>query len=258
MAVARLRFYAELNDYLPVQLRQHEIAAPFTTPCPVRHLIETWGVPHTEIELILIDGTSVDFEAHVQDGDRISIYPVFESVDVTQLVRLRPRPLREPRFLADAQLGRLARYLRLLGFDTRYENAIDDRELVRHARDEHRIILSRDLGLMMRREVTHGCHIRTDDPIAQLVQVIRRCDLTHMTAPFTRCMECNGGIDSIDKAQVAAELPARTSAAFDAFWRCRDCRRIYWKGSHYQRLEQFVSAVLQQAGVEEESGRGPC
>lgn len=251
MADVTLRFYEELNDYLPPPLRKHDINLSFTAPCPVRHLIETQGVPHTEVEIILLNGESVDLEAPVHDGDRISIYPMFEALDVSSVLKLRPNPLREPRFLADAQLGRLARHLRLLGFDTRYEHAIDDADLVRQAGTEGRIILSRDRALLMRRGVTHGCHIRQDDPIAQLIQVIRRCDLSSVCHPFTRCIECNGEIEAVRKKDVELLLEPDTAACFDDFWRCRNCGRVYWKGSHYERMQERVTSVLKLA---QESG----
>lgn len=247
MAKATLRFYAELNDYLPARLRQRDVEACFEPPCPVRHLIETRGIPHTEVEIALVNGTSVDLEHTVDEGDLVSIYPMFETFDVSPLLRLRPRPMRNPRFFVDAQLGRLARYLRLLGFDTLYENGIVDSDLVRRAGSERRIILSRDRDLLMRKAVTHGCHIRQDDPMLQLAHVVRRCDLAKASRPFTRCMECNDPIKPVSKLEVASLLEPETAASFDQFWRCPGCERIYWKGSHYERLQRLVSTVLAQA-----------
>lgn len=246
-AQATLRFYEELNDYLPTKMRKRDIAVHFKPPCPIRHLIETQGVPHTEVEIILLNGISVDLEAPAHDGDRVSIYPMFEALDVTPLLRLRPGPLREPRFFADAQLGRLTRYLRLLGFDTVYENGIDDADLVQKATAGRRIILSRDRALLMRRDVSHGLHIRNDNPMEQLAQVVRRCDLSRASRPFTRCMECNGTIEAISKQDVAATLEHGTLARFENFWRCGGCGHIYWKGSHYERLQHLVTTVLDDA-----------
>ena len=246
-AMATLRFYAELNDYLSPKLRRQDICVHLAEPCPVRHLIEKHGVPHTEVEVILINGVSVDLEAPVHGGDLVSVYPMFEALDVSPLLRLRPEPLREPRFFADAQLGRLARYLRLLGFDTRYENSVDDAELVRLAGAERRIILSRDRALLMRRDVTHGCHIRQDDTMEQLARVILRCDLARACHPFTRCIECNGRLEPVSKEEVADRLEPETAACFDEFWRCERCSRVYWKGSHYERLQRLVTAMLDDA-----------
>jgi hypothetical protein len=247
MATAIIRFYEELNDYLPRAQRRHDIAVRFNPPCPVRHLIETQGVPHTEVEIILINGISVDLEAPTRDGDRISVYPMFEALDISPLLRLRRLPLREPRFFADAQLGRLARHLRLLGFDTRYQNSIDDAELVRQALAEHRIILSRDRALLMRRDVSHGLHLRLDEPQEQLIHVIRRCDLARSCHPFSRCIECNHQIEAVAKQEVKQRLEPETIASFDEFWRCTGCGRVYWKGSHYERLRQRVASAIRRA-----------
>ena len=197
----------------------------------------------TPTDLAQIEGP--ELEAPVADGDQISVYPVFESLDVSPLLRLRPYPLRRSRFFADAQLGRLARYLRLLGFDTRYVNGIDDALLVARAAAEQRIILTRDRQLLMRREVTHGCHIREDQPLRQLRYVIRRCDLVAAARPFTLCMECNGRLVEVAKSDIVDRLEPATRESFDKFWRCETCRRIYWRGSHYVRLSALVDAVLE-------------
>src|ERR1019366_5098447 len=154
MPVANFRFYAELNDFLLLERRFTEFAYGFLDAAPVKDRIESFGVPHTEIDLILVNGQSVDFAYRVQDGDRISVYPVFEAFDIAGLTRLRPEPLREPRFVLDTHLGKLAAYLRLTGFDTLYQNCWGDEELARISRDEHRILLTRDVGLLKRSAVT--------------------------------------------------------------------------------------------------------
>jgi uncharacterized protein with PIN domain len=247
MATATFRLYEELNDYLPRASRKRDLRVSFEPPCPVRHLVEGLGVPHTEIELILVDGVSVGLDRRLRGGERVAVYPMFEALDITPLLRLRQTPLRDPRFFADAQLGRLAHLLRLLGFDTLYDNRIDDAELVRHAAAERRTILSRDRALLMRRAVSHGCHVRDDDPRHQLVYVVRRCDLVDQARPFTRCMECNGLLEAVDKTEILAQLEPVTRDVYDRFWRCTGCGRIYWEGSHYRRLQSLVERVLAEA-----------
>ncbi len=246
MAQALLRFYAELNDFLPPGKRYRDCPLEFPAGAPVRHLVEQFGVPHTELELVLLNGRSVGLEESVSDGDRLSLYPVFEALDVTPLVRLRPLPLRDTRFIADAHLGRLARYLRLLGFDTRYQNDAGDAALAACSVREHRILLTRDRALLMRREITHGCYIRPQKPLEQLAAVLQRCDLHNRLRPFTRCMECNGLLEAVDKAGIEKDLLPATRAHFDRFWRCGGCGRIYWKGSHFERLHDLVAKHLRQ------------
>ena len=241
--MATLRFYAELNDYLSPKLRKQDIGTHLAEPCPVRHLIETHGVPHTEVEVILINGISVDLEAPAHDGDLVSVYPMFEALDVSPLLRLRERPLRRVRLVVDAHLGRLARYLRLLGFDTLFQNDLGDAELARLAAQEGRILLTRDKALLMRREVTHGCYVRDTSPRQQLVGVVRRLDLYRQIRPFTRCMDCNGRLRPVTKQRVEAQLPARTRRLFDEFWQCLGCGRVYWRGSHFERMQALVRWV---------------
>ena len=245
MATAVFRFYAELNDFLPPHQRRRDNEIEFRSPCPLRHLIETFGVPHTEVEVILMNGRSVGLDERVEEGARVSVYPVFEALDVSPLLKLRERPLRDPRFLADAHLGRLARYLRLLGFDTRYGNDPGDRALAEFSAAEHRILLTRDRALLMRRDITHGCYIRAGRPLEQLAYVLERCDLHRLMRPFTRCMKCNAPLRKVGKAEVLAQLLPATRAHYEEFWRCSGCGQVYWKGGHYARLQELVRGALE-------------
>jgi uncharacterized protein with PIN domain len=243
MPRARFRFYEELNDFLPPARRKRDIVQAFEPPVPVRHLIENLGVPHTEVELILVNGCSVDLDHLLQDADRVSVYPMFESLDVTPLLRIRQAPLRKPRFLADAHLGKLARYLRLLGFDTLFFNDAGDARLAALSANDRRVLLTRDRALLMHRTVTHGCYIRSLDPKAQLLQVIRRLDLLAAMRPFTRCMECNGRLRGVAKPAIENRLPKGVVQHYNAFWRCSDCGRIYWKGHHYQAMSKWIDVL---------------
>ena len=238
------RFYAELNDFLPAARRQVTFTHAFSGLVAVKDMIEALGVPHTEVDLVLVDGQSVDFSYLVQEGDRISVYPVFEAIDIASLVRVRPDPLREPRFVLDTHLGQLASYLRMLGFDTLYRNDYADDELARISSQEGRILLTRDRGLLKRAQVTHGYCVRTTDPRRQVVEVLRRFDLFGAVAPFQRCMRCNGVLEPVDKAAVAERLLPRVREDFEEFRRCRGCGQVYWKGSHYDRMRAFVARVL--------------
>ena len=207
-------------------------------------MIEALGVPHTQVDLILVDGWSVDFSYRVAPGDRISVFPVFESVDITPLLEVRPRPLRQTRFVLDTHLGRLATYLRLMGFDTLYRNDYDDSELVRISVGETRILLTRDRGLLKRRALTHGYSVRETNPRRQLGEVLDRFDLRRSAAPFTRCLRCNGCLRLVPKEAVLERLPPRTRRDYDEFRICRGCDRVVWQGSHYQRMRRLVDAVL--------------
>ena len=240
MGRASFRFYEELNDFLPPARRKRDLPLEFDDAAPLRHWIESFGVPHTEIEIVLVNGESVDLERVLRDGDRVSVYPAFEALDVTPLLRLRPRPLREPRFLADAHLGRLAGYLRMLGFDTRFRNDWSDAELVREAAAEHRTVLTRDRALLMRRGVTHGCYVHEVKPARQLVALIERLDLCRRLRPFTRCIRCNEPLETLPEGAIPATVPPGARRRHARFFRCRGCGQVYWKGSHYARMRARI------------------
>jgi uncharacterized protein len=246
MGAAFFRFYAELNDFLSPDRRQIESTHFFKGRVSIKDMIESLGVPHTEVDLILVRSESVDFSYIVQDGDWISVYPVFEAVDITPLVRVRPRPLREVRFVLDIHLGTLATYLRLLGFDTLYRNDFNDLVLARVSIEGKRILLTRDRGLLKRGDITHGYCVRATDPEQQLIEVIRRFDLGRATTPFNRCLVCNSLLESVSKETVSERLVPKVREHYDDFHICRACDHIYWKGSHYERMAHFVNRILQR------------
>jgi uncharacterized protein with PIN domain len=238
-----VRFYAELNDLLPPERRGLPITLEVAAGTTVKDLAESFGVPHTEIDVILVDGESVDFRHRVGNGARVSVYPVFEALDVSPLVRLRPKPLREPRFVLDIHLGRLARTLRLLGFDSVWRNDITDDELATISVGEKRILLTRDRGLLKRAKVTHGYLVQETDRRRQIVEILRRFDLFGVIASFGRCLECNGVLELVAKEEVEHRLQSRTRRDYNDFRTCPDCDRIYWQGSHYDRLAALVEDI---------------
>lgn len=239
-----LRFYAELNDFLPAALRGTDIHHEFERRASIKDMIEAFGVPHTEVEVLLVNGRPVDFSYLVQDGDRVSVYPVFESVDVTPLLRLRPMPLRRPKFILDSNLGRLARYLRLLGLDGLYRNDYRDAEVARIASEQQRTVLTRDRTLLQRRIITHGYFVRSQQPRAQVREVLARFDLYRQVAPFTRCTRCNGELQAVDKQAVSARLEPKTRKYYDDFRICRECGQVFWQGSHHARMQRLVATLL--------------
>ena len=244
MATARFRFYEELNDFLPPAQRKVEFGHDFTRRTSVKDMIESFGVPHTEIEIILVNGCSVDFSYIVKDGDRVSVYPVFESFDISPLLRLRPTPLRHPRFVIDTNLGRLARYLRLLGFDCLYENDFSDAKVAAISEQDQRIVLTRDRRLLQRRIIDRGYFVRETDPKAQVHEVIERMDLYTLAQPFSRCTRCNGLLEDVPKSAVEHLLQPKTRRYYERFRQCPQCGQVYWQGSHEDRARSMVERFL--------------
>ncbi|PYV45686.1 MAG: twitching motility protein PilT [Acidobacteria bacterium] len=245
MSVAYFRFYAELNDFLAPARRMLTFAHSFRGRVSIKDMIEALGVPHTEVDLILVNGVSVDFSYLVRSADRVSVYPVFESLDITPVLRVRPHPLRETRFVLDIHLGKLARYLRLLGFDSLYRNDFEDEELVNLSSRQGRILLTRDRGLLKRSLVTHGYCLRETNSQRQLTEVLRRFDLFGSVHPFQRCLRCNGVLERAEKATIQAQLLSATRQYFEDFRWCSGCGKIYWQGSHYQRMQEFIEKLVQ-------------
>lgn len=247
MPTAEFRFYEELNDFLPAERRQVPFSYPFAACSSVKDVVEALGVPHPEVDLVLVNGYSVGWDYRVQEGDRISVYPVFESFDITPVVRLRPQPLRVTRFLLDTHLGKLTGYLRLLGFDTEYPRDAPDSDLARRAAAEQRILLTRDVGLLKRSLVTHGYYVRAAQPLQQTREVLDRFDLRRSARPFQRCVRCNGVLEPVARETITHRLQPGTLATFNEFSRCPGCDRIYWPGSHFDRMQRVVREVLSQA-----------
>jgi len=243
---AHFRFYAELNDFLPRNQRQKTFPYPFTGKPSIKDAIEGIGIPHPEVDLVVVNGESVAFGYHLCDGDRVSVYPVFESFDISPVVHLRPEPLRETRFVLDGHLGKLARSLRMLGFDSLYRRDFEDTEIVQISAGEKRVILTRDVELLKANAVTHGYWVRSTSPNDQVHEVIDRFDLSDQVEPFRRCMVCNDVIVSVEKDAVLGELPENVRKRHDEFFRCAGCKKVYWKGTHYHDMMEQIRRLSRE------------
>lgn len=247
MKIVRLRFYEELNDFLPLEkrkvIRPGRIEQNFTGKPSVKDMIESLGVPHTEVDLILVNGKSVAFSYLVNDKDEISVYPVFESLDISDVQHLRPKPLRESKFVLDVHLGKLARYMRMLGFDSIYKNNYEDDELVSVSLNDNRTILTRDREILKRNEVDHGYWVRNENAERQLKEIVERFQLRNQIKEFTRCIECNSILEETDKQKVIDRIPQKVNEWYNRFFICQGCKRIYWEGSHYEKMTALIKKL---------------
>lgn len=237
----RLRFHGDLSFFLPaprtqprlVEKRLHEKTS-------VKDVIESCGVPHTEVDLILADAP-ITFSHHVVDDEEIDVYPVSTSPDLFPGNRLQER--RVTRFVADGHLGKLVRDLRLLGIDVLYDSHATDPQLLITATTEDRALLTRDRRLLMHAILRRGYCPRSHDPDEQIIEVIRRFDLAEVIAPYTRCVQCNGLLERVNKADVFDQLESLTKIYYQDFRRCRACGKIYWPGSHFGKLEARIDRI---------------
>lgn len=238
-----VRFYGELNDFLSQEKKQVTFCHFFLGKPAVKDIIESLGVPHTEVGLILINGEPAEFSRRVEDGDRISVYPFFKRIDISFLVHVRPALPEKVRFVLDTHLGKLTTYLRMLGFDALYNKDFSDEVLAEISAREGRILLTRDRGLLKRNTVTYGYFVRSNDPSAQLLEVLQRFDLFHLVRPFCRCLRCNHVLETVTKEEIEDRLPPKVREHFHEFRFCRNCNRVFWKGSHYENMKQFIHSI---------------
>ena len=249
----RFRFHGDLCDFLPANQRNRWIEYALDSApegaVAVKHPIEALGAPHPEVELILVNGVPASFAHRLQDGDEVRVYPQGCAPVVRSPVRLRPQLERPPRFLLDTHLGRLAAYLRMLGFDAAYGNDYDDEQLATLAHGDRRVLLTRDRGLLKRKIVAHGFCVRQTRPSSQLVDIIRRYALAPEANPWSRCVRCNGLLEPVDKAEILDCLEPKTKLYYDEFQRCTACAQIYWRGSHHERMRSFLADALAEAAL---------
>jgi uncharacterized protein with PIN domain len=246
LPTATFRFHGSLNEFLPPGRRGREIERELDGTPSLKDCLEALGVPHPEVDLALMSGLPADFSYRLRSGDRIDVYGLDRPPELASLPGLIPPPPDPSRFVVDGHLGRLARYLRMLGFDSLYDRAAADGELARLSADEGRILLTRDRGLLKRSIVRLGYLVRDDDPGRQLVEVVGRYGLAATARPFSRCVRCNGHIEPVDRSDVAERLAGepRTLRYFETFGRCAGCGSIYWPGSHFDRMSRLVQEVV--------------
>lgn len=240
MAQIKIHFYHSLNDFIAPALSATEIIHKFDRKASIKDMIESFNVPHPEVELILVNGIAVNFDYIVQDGDSIQVYPADGNSEMESLLPLRSESSRPPKFLVDANLGKLARYLRLLGFDCLYRNDFDDAAVATIASEQQRTVLTRDRSLLQRRIITHGYFVRSDMPKIQTREVLKRFDLYPLIKPLTRCTRCNGKLAETGKQETEHLLEPLTKKYYEKFLICSECGQIYWQGGHYVRIKCLI------------------
>jgi len=226
-----------LNDFLPARLRGKSVTVEFRTNQTFKDLIESIGVPHPEIAGIQVNGQNSGLNETAIPDSMVDVIP-YEPGDP----RIRPSNIC---FVLDCHLGKLASYLRILGFDVAYANDAKDETLAEISASENRILLTRDRGLLKRNRVQFGYYVRSQNPRSQLIEIIHRYHLGSEIQPFTRCPLCNGCLRPVEENDVSQLLPAKTRTYFDHFWQCVSCRKVYWQGSHYQRIQGWLKTFLE-------------
>jgi uncharacterized protein len=241
---ASFRFHFTLNDFLAPASRNSWIKYTFGEAPAVKDVIEALGVPHPEVNIIIVNCTAVDLTYKLQPDDKVEIYPAGPYTIWPPKYTLIPKSNLPHRFVLDVHLGKLARLLRMLGFDSVFNAELTDKEIANISIAEDRILLTRSIGLLKLRTITQGYWLRSQHPETQLQEVKSYYKLAPEFKLFSRCMVCNGNIEMVPKEQVWEILPPKTRLYFQEFYQCNICQRVYWKGSHYERMQDFVSKLL--------------
>jgi len=244
MPTATFRFYEELNDFLPEERRKRDFEIAFKGRESVKDMIEALGVPHTEVDLILVNAKSVDFGYILEHGDRVSVYPVFESFDIRDVTHLRDLPLRESRFIADVNIGDIVKYMRALGMDVYCDPGLSPREIIRISNQERRTILTKSRNLLKHRDAARGIFIRPGTTAQQIRRIIDLLSLREAIAPFSRCLVCNTPLVKATKESVYDRIPPKARAFYADYAYCSGCDRIYWQGTHFAKIKQMVDGIL--------------
>ena len=241
----RLCFHGDLNAFLGSKAGDAVIERRLAEKTSIKDIIESCGVPHPEVDLILVDDQTVGFDHTLANNAKVEVFPVENRR--TDYTEKRLQTIRILRFVADGHLGGLTRNLRLLGFDVAYGQNADDRQLLEVMARENRALLTRDRRLLMHSIVQHGYCPRSQNADEQTIEVVRRFDLLELIAPFTRCLRCNAPLEAASKADVIEKLEPLTKMYYDEFRRCPDCKQIYWSGSHFPKLQKRIEEIRSRA-----------
>jgi len=242
----RLRAYGDLDFFLPTSTRGGKVERRLGEKSSVKDVIESCGIPHTEVDLILVNEKAVDFRYAVSGEAEIELYPPGVQSSNFREKRLQVHAIME--FVADGHLGKLVRDLRLLGIDVVYDPAAEDRQLVEIASKNNRALLTRDRRLLMHAAVKHGYYLRSQNPLEQTIEVLRRFDLGSILSPFSRCLRCNSLLEPAEKEKVIGELEPLTKIYYNEFRRCTGCAQVYWSGSHFTKLQKRLDQIHAKLG----------
>jgi len=244
---ARLTFHGDLPFFL--KTKRNIVERRLNERTSVKDIIEACGIPHTEVDLLLINGSPVDFSAVLAQDVVIEVYsPTQRRSTFFPENHLQVRDLRK--FVADGHLGKLVRDLRLLGIDVIYDRAAEDHELIKIAGSQDRALLTRDRRLLMHSAVRNGYYLRSQNPLQQTVEILGRFNLASVLTPFTRCLLCNALLEPAEKEKIIGQLEPLTKVYYDQFRRCLGCGQVYWSGSHFEKLQRRIELIRSRVAIE--------
>jgi len=236
----RIKFHGSCRDFLETSACHEWVEYRFDDKPSVKDTIEAMGVPHPEVGGIRVNQAWVGFNYSLADEDVIDVFP---SPHESQLLPYKPDG--ETVFLLDVHLSKLARYLRMAGFSCLHQaEDLGDALLAHLSKTHDYILLTRDLGLLKRGDVRYARWVRSTDPYEQFCEIVSHYQLARQFRPFSRCVKCDGNIKDIDKPLVEGLVPNSVFETQVSFRQCAGCEQIYWKGTHYEKIQHIIQQAL--------------
>ena len=249
MPQLKIIFPKEFNSFKRRKNKDQEIIYPLERKTSIKNIIESLGVPHTEIGKIVVEDKDVDFNYIPANSQKITVLPIIPPFDVTRPSLLRPEPLQKIRFVVDVNVGKLARLLRMLGLDAEYSPKFLDKDILFFSKTEKRIVLSKDIGLLECRQIIFGRHVQSIYPDDQLVEIIGFFGINGPFDFFSRCLRCNNKLSLVNTKDILHRLEPKTQKYFNRFKICPRCNRIYWRGSHYEKMKSRLLKFWNDYGL---------
>ena len=245
----RFKIFGRLKKFLGKPFQSDVIDLRWEEHRTLKDWIESLGIPHTEIGLVKVDTDSADLNSRLPSKCVVEVFEIEGPYDPRTEIMPGQTALGSVKFIADVHLGKLVRYLRILGLDCLYEEPWDDHILAQKAHDQKRIMLSRDMGLLQRKCISHGQFLHSDAPIKQAQEILKRYKIYDLCQPMSRCVSCNAPMNPVDKVKIEHLIEKGTKASYDKFFQCTSCSKVYWHGAHVKNilktLREITDGVVQ-------------
>lgn len=239
----RIKFYYRLTKFLQNKTQKF-INHNFIDQTSVKDLIEAFNIPHTEVDVILVNRRSVNFDYLIKNGDKIEVFPDRALCSTKKIIPLKSLVKAKPKFIVDVHLGKLVREMRKLGLDVIYNNQFCDEEIVEISNKERRIILTRDIGLLKRKSVKHGLYLLNEKTDQQLKEIFQNIKKNISVNPLSICLECGTKLKRMSKKKALEQLNHLWFEKDTIFYHCGRCNKIFWQGSHYKRMIRAIKKEI--------------
>ncbi|MFC1744959.1 Mut7-C RNAse domain-containing protein [Candidatus Riflebacteria bacterium] len=246
---AILRFYGELNYFLPDSVWHRPFYYSFYENPTFSDLMDSFKIPPEKIGLLLLDGEVVELSCPLKEGSRATFYPRFQNIDISEEISASKKPVVSPRFILPLNLGKLTKYLRMLGFDSICEPDFIPGKVDVLAMQEGRVLLSRSKKFAARKLYAECYVVKSEQPAIQVREVVNRFNLMPLVKYFQRCLKCNSPLKVMEKSEIYSRLLPYIRKNFNLFFICPGCDRVYWMGTHYKKMKEKIETILHTTAI---------